>query len=319
VTATRSSISDARSFVLRPRPPFRLDLTVWALRRRGRNRVDVWDGRYRRALMVGGAPVAVEIVQDGSPEAPVLAVTASASTPLTEARTSAIAGTVERMLGLGTDLGPFYRLADADPRLRRLKDRFLGVKPPRFPTMFEALANAVANQQLTLEAGIELLNRLAGAAGTLAPGTGARDHAFPDAAAVAALSVPVLRGLGFSSAKAGYLIGIGRAISTGDLDRIDLERMDRADATRALEQLRGIGRWSAEYVLLRGLGRLDVYPGDDVGARNKLRRFLDLPTSPTYPEIVAILAPWYPYAGMVYFHLLLDGLAERGVLEPGAG
>jgi DNA-3-methyladenine glycosylase II len=62
-----------------------------------------------------------------------------------------------------------------------------------------------------------------------------------------------------------------------------------------------------------------VYPGDDVGARNKLRRFLDLPTSPTYPEIVAILAPWYPYAGMVYFHLLLDGLAERGVLEPGAG
>ena len=303
------------SFELRPRPPFRLDLTAWALRRRSRNRVDEWDGRYRRVLVVDAEPVGVEVRQGGTGDTPVVSVTATAATALTAARVSATARQVERMLGLDIDLAPFYRLADADPRLRRLKDRFLGVKPPRFPTLFEALANAVANQQLTLEVGIELLNRLAGACGSRAPGTGEPLHAFPDAAAVAALSVPALRDLGFSRAKAGYLIGLGRAISRGELDPVDLERMDRADATSALEQLHGVGRWSAEYVLLRGLGRLDVYPGDDVGARNKLQRFMELATPPTYSEIIAILAPWHPYAGMIYFHLLLDGLSERGVLE----
>src|SRR5205807_2380274 len=53
------------------------------------------------------------------------------------------------------------------------------------------------------------------------------------------------------------------------LDAIRIERLMR---------LRGIGRWTAEYVLLRGLGRLQIFPGDDVGAHNKLRRFFDLDT-----------------------------------------
>jgi DNA-3-methyladenine glycosylase II len=93
--------------------------------------------------------------------------------------------------------------------------------------------------------------------------------------------------------------------------------MDRADATEHLQRLHGIGRWSAEYVLLRGLGRLDVFPGDDVGARNKLERFLALPGPPSYDQILAILEPWHPYAGLVYFHLLLDGLAAKDLLRAG--
>jgi DNA-3-methyladenine glycosylase II len=58
--------------------------------------------------------------------------------------------------------------------------------------------------------------------------------------------------------------------------RIDLEAFDLNDAgavTRLLE-LRGVGRWTAEYVLLRGLGRTHIFPGDDVGARNNLQRWL---------------------------------------------
>ena len=55
----------------------------------------------------------------------------------------------------------WYRMAAADARLRPLADTFRGMKPPRFPTMFEAVVNAFACQQLSLEVGLELLNRLA--------------------------------------------------------------------------------------------------------------------------------------------------------------
>jgi DNA-3-methyladenine glycosylase II len=68
-------------------------------------------------------------------------------------------------------------------------------------------------------------------------------------------------------------------------------------------------------VLLRGLGRLGVFPGDDVGARNKLQRFMGLAHPPDYDEICRITDAWQPYAGMVYFHLLLDGLSRAGRLD----
>jgi DNA-3-methyladenine glycosylase II len=75
-----------------------------------------------------------------------------------------------------------------------------------------------------------------------------------------------------------------------------------------------VGRWTAEYVMLRGLGRLDIFPGDDVGAHNKLRRFLQIDTELDYGSVKQLVAPWYPYAGVVYFHLLLDSLSQTGVV-----
>jgi DNA-3-methyladenine glycosylase II len=79
--------------------------------------------------------------------------------------------------------------------------------------------------------------------------------------------------------------------------------------------LRGVGRWSAEYVMLRGLGRLHVFPGDDVGAQKRLARWLGRPGPLDYAGVRKAVAPWQPYAGLVYFHLLLDGLSRAGVLE----
>lgn len=242
--------------------PFRLDLTVWALRRRARNRVDVWDGRYRRALLVAGEPATIEVTQDRHAGQPRLMVNVGMATEITDVRLSAVTSTVERLLGTGTDLDGFYDVADGDPRLARLKDRFRGVHPPLFPTLFEAQANAVANQQLSLEVGLELLNRLTDVYGVPSPGPDGPISTFPPAEAIANTTVAPLRDMGFSRRKAEYLIGLAQTVVSGDIDADELAAMGRAEATRDLMRLRGIGRWSAEYVLLRGLGRLDVFPGE---------------------------------------------------------
>lgn len=93
------------------------------------------------------------------------------------------------------------------------------------------------------------------------------------------------------------------------------EALDNHAAVERLLELRGIGRWSAEYALLRGLGRLDVYPGDDVGARNNLRRWLGLCKPLDYEGVRRITNRWQPYAGLVYFHMLLDRLAAARQME----
>jgi len=293
-------------------PPFRLDLTAWALRRRPDNAVDLWDGRtYRRGLPLEGGTIELAAVQAGSAAAPRLTVTLTGAQVDQQTEGAARAALV-RMLGLELDLFPFYRHAEGDPLLRTLASRFRGLKPPRFPTLFECLINAIACQQLTLTVGIRLLNRLAEAYGS-EPGEGT-SRALPLPAEFADLAPEALKPLGFSGAKARSIVELAAEITAGTFNPAAIEPLDDDDALAALLRLRGVGRWTAEYALLRGLGRLHVFPGDDVGARNNLARWLDRRAPLDYAGVQAAVRPWQPFAGLVYFHLLLANLAEHGML-----
>jgi DNA-3-methyladenine glycosylase II len=219
------------------------------------------------------------------------------------------------MFGLQVDLSGFYRMAEADDLIAPLARRFRGLKPPRFPTIFESLVNAVACQQLSLEAGLSLLNRLSAAHGGAVSMNAVSLHAFPRPEDLADLKLAALRELGFSMRKAATIVDLSRAVATGGLDLEVLQDLADDAVIARLTSLRGIGRWSAEYVLLRGLGRLHIFPGDDVGARNNLARWLGLEPPLDYGAVRQAVSPWQPYAGMVYFHLLLDRLDAAGDLD----
>lgn len=300
--------------VIEPLPPFRLDLTAWALRRRPRNAIDRWEGHaYHRVLVVRDVPVEVTVQQAGPPEAPRLQVTV-VGPPLSRTSISEVARALHLLLGTQTDLRGFYRLARGDGRLRSLVDRFRGLKPPRFPSLFETLVNGVACQQISLTMGIELLNRLAR---TYGPRVEAKDACgFPRPETLAQLEPEALRRLGCSRQKSRAIIELARAVLSRELDCESLAALSDEPAATHLRGLHGVGRWTAEYVLLRGLGRLHVFPGDDVGARNTLQRWLGRTKPLDYAHVPRALGKWKPYGGLIYFHLLLTGLAEAGHLSP---
>jgi DNA-3-methyladenine glycosylase II len=299
------------AFTIDPVDPFRLDLTVWALRRRPLNTVDVWNGTtFRRTLLPLGTPV--EVCASQAERSVAVALAARELKPGIEA---SVGSSVERMLGLRVDLSDFYRLAGGDELLGSLAARFRGLKPPRFPTVFESLVNAVACQQLSLDAGLSLLNRLAATHGDAVAASSLR--AVPGPHDLASLEPQALRELGFSVRKASTIIELSREVVSGRLDLEGLEHLGDDEVVSQLTSLSGIGRWSAEYVLLRGLGRLHVFPGDDVGARNNLARVLSLPAPLDYAAVARAVSRWQPYAGMVYFHLLLDRLQAAGEIESG--
>jgi len=83
-------------------------------------------------------------------------------------------------------------------------------------------------------------------------------------------------------------------------------------AVYRLVELRGVGRWTAEYALLRGMGRIDLFPSDDIGARNNLEKWMRLRKPLDYDSVAHVLRKWKPYRGLVYFHLLLDRLNKVG-------
>jgi DNA-3-methyladenine glycosylase II len=309
------------TFTVPARPPFRLDLTVWALRRRPDNAIDRWDGRtYRRVLVLEGRPLEIEVVQVGEPDRAELQVTAT-GTGLGLDTEPCLRPLLSSLLGRPGDQEAFYRLAATDAGLSALADRLRGLKPPRFPTLFEALVNAIACQQITLTLGIRLLNRLAERYGPVVPkGDGqAHDglaHGFPRPCDLGAADPDDLRSLGFSRQKARAMLELAQAVATGRRDLDTIAAVDDATAVKRLCELRGVGRWTAEYVLLRGLGRLNVFPGDDVGARNNLGRWLGLPDALDYGGVHRAVAPWQSYAGLVYLHLLIDKLAASGQVVP---
>jgi DNA-3-methyladenine glycosylase II len=264
-------------------------------------------------MVIAGRPTDVSVRQEGPLTRPRLIVMATPSLR-TPSERQLLRSVIDRLLGLRIDLSGWYRLAEGHQRLRTLADRFRGVKPPRFPTVFETLVNAFACQQLSLVVGLELLNRLA-AVCDVRHGTGERaQYAFPAASDVARIAPASYHAIGFSRQKVHALLTLARDINQREIDVETLALDDDQRACARLRELRGVGRWTAEYVLLRGFGRLHVFPGDDVGAQKSLARWLGRPAPLDYAGIRRAVEKWQPYAGLLYFHLLLEGLANAGSL-----
>lgn len=303
-------------FELAPVPPFRLDLTAWALRRRAHNALDRWDGAaYRRALRLGSRPVEVVVRQVAPVDRPRLEVALTGEGVGPE-DVPAAAAAVATLLGTDRDLSGWYAIAAAHPASAGPAERLRGLKPPRFPTAYEALMNAIFCQQITLDFGLSIVNAWLERYGEAPAGSEPGVRASPSAGRLAALEPDELRPLRLSRQKARAAVEASRLAARGAFDLERLEPLPDAEAMAALTAVHGVGRWTAEYVLLRGLGRLHVLPGDDAGARNALARLLGLPRALSHADIAQAVEPWQPYAGMLYFHLLVLGLERKGLLDP---
>ena len=196
---------------------------------------------------------------------------------------------------------------------------FLELAQPDLPAAIAQAAAAGLRRVIIipyfLTMGIHLLNRLATAYGPGLGTAGEARPAFPRPADLAGLEPEALRALGFSRRKGIALIELARGFLNGSRDLENLEDLAESEAMSRLLALKGVGRWSAEYVLLRGLGDWSVFPGDDVGARRHLQTWLQEAGPLNYQDVRRHLARWHPYAGLLYFHGLLTRLAEEGHLS----
>jgi DNA-3-methyladenine glycosylase II len=258
-------------------------------------------------------PVELSVSQVSEAWDPKIQVAIKYNQPVSDLHTR-IRETLDRMLGLRVDLTSFYNMADGDPHHRPLVRYFRFLKPPRYPSIFEALVNAIACQQVTLTLGIQMLNRLAENFGRSFEPELENYFAFPLPKDLAVLETETLRRLGFSRQKSTAMTQLASAVAARLIDLEGISTLENDLVISKLTGLRGIGRWLADYTLLRGLGRLDVFPTGDVGTRKSLSKWLGSPDETDDAAVKRALELWQPNSGLVYFHLLLKGLSEKGVL-----
>ncbi len=188
-------------------------------------------------------------------------------------------------------------LAAADPALGALIARVgrCGLVAERGREPFEALVRAIAHQQLHARAAEAILGRL------LAhfPGEG-----FPAPRVLAALEDGPMRTAGLSGAKIASVRDLCARAMRGEVPtRRASARLDDETLIERLSEIRGIGRWTVEMLLIFTLGRPDVLPVDDFGVREGYRLLHDLPEQPKPRALGEIGARWAPHRSVAAWYL----------------
>lgn len=284
--------------------PYRLDLTVSVLRRLSTNVVDLLtpDGQYVRSLSGPPGPLIVRATQIRHEASLSITVEGDKSNDVDTLNV------IREMLGCDRDLSEFDQAAAQISWLAPLVRRMRGVKPPRYPTLWEACANAIVFQQVSLRAASSIMHRLIVALGQSVESDGARLYVFPTMESVREADDNLLRAAGLSASKLGALRRVGHAIESGALDVERLRQCTSSDAAETLCGIKGIGPWTAAVILLRGLGRLDVFPANDTSVASNIA--LVAGSAPFDARVV--LNALGEQRGMLYFYLLLARLEVRG-------
>ena len=187
-------------------------------------------------------------------------------------------------------------LAAADRRMARII-REAGPYLPAFGKRedpYDVLVLSIIHQQLSMKAAATIAGRVR----RLTPGDD-----FPAPARMLALPEETLRGAGLSFQKISYLKDLARRVDDGRLDLRALWKMGDEETIETLCAVRGIGLWTAQMVLIFNLGRLDIWPVDDLGLRNAVGRFEKLAEAPTAREMDALGEKWRPYRSMAAWYL----------------
>jgi DNA-3-methyladenine glycosylase II len=199
------------------------------------------------------------------------------------------------------DVRPFYRRAKNDPVIGPLARRFRGMKPIRPATLFEMMVDAVIEQQISLAAARRIRARVVERFGEKKAGL----WIFPGPEALAQAPLAALRACGLSGRKAEYINGLAGKVVDESFDLDGLKGMPDDEVRSTISEIRGFGRWSADYILIRGLGRPDAVPVDDLAVRTTVGKYLGKGSRLTAEQVEQRLRPFAPFRGIAVFYLLV--------------
>ncbi len=266
------------------------------------------DGFLYRVARIAGSPVIIRVGSLADDELEFL-VSPAEDTPLPPK--AAVTAALRRKFSLDLDLPAFYRFVKQLPPLARLPARQTGLRPILKDTLLEALCLAVIDQQVNVAFAARLKHRLLETYGRLYRVDGHELWLFPSAEELAGLESHALHPMQFSRSKSSYITDLARCFLAEPywdaLDGTDEQIVER------LCSLRGVGRWTAEYAAMMGLGLIDTLPAADIGLMRMVQRVYGLAERPTEDQVRKLGRDWSPWRGLLTFYLWHQEDAENTV------
>jgi DNA-3-methyladenine glycosylase II len=308
VSRRRSGAGDESArFSVVPQRPYSLALTA-ARYARFPEVVDRFDGAvYRRFLPVGRGGALLSVEQVGTPARAVLEVTLAGPQAGSGEIRSAADRIVHVALGAAQPVAPFYRAFREDPVIGAAIRDFRGLRGAGVPSLWEALVTAILAQQVNLQFAYDIRRELSETFGKRARFDAGRFIGFPTPESMASETPAKLRRFRLSESKAKAIHGLARAFAGGVLGEGEIARLSDEAAIERLTAFRGVGRWTAEIALLRGMGRADIFPAGDLGVVKYLAQGLLGRREKAKEDAMRRFAErWKPWRGLA----LVYGYAE---------
>ncbi|MBW2306101.1 MAG: DNA-3-methyladenine glycosylase 2 [Deltaproteobacteria bacterium] len=289
---------------LRPIPPYDFDLTAaYATYFRGHYGAESFrDNVFRRLLDFGDRLCLVSVRSTGTIDSPLLELEVQGAA-LDETVVSEARRLVARILGADQDMAPFYGMAFEDPMLARLARGLRGLHVPNTVSVYEALVLAILGQQISSHVARMLRTLLIQTYGPSLEVSAVTYHAFPRPQALMAAGAEGLRSIKLSSRKARYIAEIAAGVASGELDLESLRRKPDEDVIRTLTGLRGVGPWTAQWLLIRALGRTDGFPHGDLALLRTMGSLLNAGSPLDADAALAYSRRWSPFRSYVTTYL----------------
>ncbi len=224
-----------------------------------------------------------------------------------EKNTLALRKYIQEWFDLDKDLAPFYEMARKDALLFDLILRYYGYRIVGQPDLYESLIWAVLGQQINLSFAYTLKQRFVREFGKKMIFGEKEYYLFPDPEIVAHLRLEELLKLQLSGQKSRYTIGISEAFISGSLSREKLSGLSLNEARDKLTKIKGIGNWTANYVLMKTFRYPNAFPAEDVGLHNAIRIQLQMQNKPTLDEVRKLFLRykgWEAYATLYLWRTL---------------
>lgn len=296
-------------FRIVPTSPYDFDLTLGAYGKFEGEAVDNYAACiYRRVISIADRHVLISVEAVGAADRLELLVSVYPEGPGVEE--SEVRLKIENMLSTNDNLQGFYSAIAKDPVLSKAKDDLYGLRPPKTESFYEALIIAITEQQISLRAAVAIRGRIAKRYGERINFQGREYYAFPSQHALASARARDLTRLGLSRRKAEYVTDFSRKVVSGEVNLEEIARSPTDELIKALTKIRGIGRWTAEYAIVRGLGRLDALPANDAALRRVVSNLYHGGRNASEKDVRKLLGRWGQYKGYAAFYLLSTELSE---------
>ncbi len=257
------------------------------------------DGSVSKLLEIDGSSV---LIQVRSAEDDNLQISFRNGVPGLDVR-GQIREYVHHWFDLSTPVEEFYRLAEVDVILKALVKRFYGLRIVKLLDLFEGLCWAIIGQQINLRFAYQIKSRLVEKYGRVLDSEGDRFYPFPKPEQVLGLNEIEFKDLQLTRQKIQYLREVAEIIGDGQLKRGMLLKLSEAEVRQRLVQIKGIGNWSANYVMMRCLNFNDAFPIEDVGLHNAIKKSLGLLEKPSLGRVKELARDWGPWRGYATFYL----------------
>lgn len=304
-------MTHVETLILTCTPPFDFNLSVMIFSDGDRSIRKYQDGKFWQAIRVEDSLILITMKALGTIDDPKISVELRSDHKISEADKENVKQTVSAMLNLDLDLKPFYEHAKKDRILTDITHRFRGLKIPTTPTVFEALIDSITEQQISLNVAHALERRLVTTFGKALRLDGEVYYAYPTPCELASARLEELRRCGLSQKKAEYINEVSRMIVDGKLNLEGFKRCDDIqNIISELDKIRGIGVWTAELTIARGMRKLDVVPADDLGLRRIISHHYRGGKKISGTEARKVAEKWGKWKGLAAFYLIIADAME---------